>query len=162
MNIVESNLSELKKLSINAPENYLNKCCLIEAEMAVLANYQLRDTSKYEKSIKLSKEHCFLNEEAIACERTAIFLLRSEGSSFSLSAKNWLIQACKCYESWGAESKKQQLLQKYDLKMTDVINFSGIQNVELQIEDDVSILSNVSRSASATNTSPKRKRAKFS
>ena len=76
MSIIENNLSQLKKLSKSAPENYQNKCCLIEAEIAAISNNGPAVVN-YERAIELSKKYCFLHEEAIAAERASLYQLRS-------------------------------------------------------------------------------------
>jgi len=110
MHIVESNLSQLKKLSKNAPENFENKCCLIEAEIAAAISNNGQAMTHYEKSIKLSKQNCFLHEEAISCERAALFLLRLGSTD---TARQLLTQAYHCYKKWGAERKATQLTKQY-------------------------------------------------
>ena len=74
--LVESNLLQLKKLSKNAPENYQNKCCLIQSEIAALFNNG-QVVVNYKKSIELSKKHCFLHEKLISAKRVVLHLLKS-------------------------------------------------------------------------------------
>jgi len=138
--IVESNLTQLKKLSNSAPENYLNKCYLIEAEIAAMSNNG-QAMINYEKSIELSKKHCFLHEEAISCERAALFLLRS---GLTTQGYQLLKRACKCYEDWGAASKKYHLIQEYPM-LKDDQRSSELHETELLLDGNsqasVSLLS---------------------
>ena len=155
--IVESNLTQLKKLSNSAPENYLNKCYLIEAEIAAMSNNG-QAMINYEKSTELSKKHCFLHEEAISCERAALFLLRS---GFTTQGNHQLKRACKCYEDWGAASKKYHLIQEYPL-LKDVKELPVLCETELLLDDkslaSVSLLSDNDTFASLHSS----KRAKLS
>ena len=89
---MESNLLQLKKLSKNAPENYQNKCCLIQAEIIAVSNNG-QAMVNYEKSIELSKKHCFLHEEAIAAEKAALHLLKSGSTT---QVHQLLVRAYAC------------------------------------------------------------------
>ena len=129
MQIVESNLSQLKKLSKNAPENFENKCCLIEAEIANNG----KAMTHYEKSIKLSKQNCFLHEEAISCERAALFLLRLGSTD---TARQLLTQAYHCYKKWGAERKTAQLTKQYKHLLNGLSSTFG--DSEFQVDNQSS------------------------
>jgi len=162
MQIVESNLSQLKKLSKSAPENYQNKCCLIEAEIAATSNYG-QAMVDYGKSIELSKKHCFLHEEAISCERAALFLLRSGSTA---QAHKLLMRACDCYQSWGAASKKYHLIQEYPSVLKNNQRSLELCETELLLDSNsqasVSLLSYDNTFASATSSLHSTKRAKLS
>jgi len=160
--LVESNLSQLKKLSKNAPENYQNKCCLIQAEIAALSKNS-QAMVNYEKSIELSKKHCFLHEEAIAAERAALHLLKSD---LTAQAHQLLVRACECYERWGAASKKYYLIQEYPA-LKDGQRSSELHETELLLDSNsqasVSLLSYDHTFASPTISSlHSAKRAKLS
>ena len=53
--------------------NYLNKFHLVEAERARIMRRYHEATDHYDMAIKLAGENEYLNEEALALERAAIF-----------------------------------------------------------------------------------------
>ena len=58
---------KLKSLSNNSPMNYINKVCLLKAELAAMSG----DTmilNLFDKAITSSQKHRFTHEEALACE----------------------------------------------------------------------------------------------
>jgi len=71
--------------------------------------------SYYQKAISLSNKHGFINEEAIAFERAAIFCLASDSE---LYATKLLLQSYSCYEKWGAYSKMVHMLKRYPILAT--------------------------------------------
>ena len=103
-------ISKLKRMAQLAPDNFLNKIHLIEAEM----QFALGDFSKtlkhYEEAISLSKKHGFVHEEALSHERTAIFLLNQNKVD---DACEHLLQSYDQYEAWGATSKTKHLVHCY-------------------------------------------------
>merc|ERR1711862_1057587 len=103
VNNVQENLKKLKFMSQNAPENYLNKIHLIEAEVAIIVNNNDHEgMHHYQKAISLSKQYNFNQEEALACERAGMYLWDSGKVE---SASKLLYQAFKCYGIWGAKAK---------------------------------------------------------
>jgi len=108
--IAENSISQLKNMSETAPENYRNKLHLLEAEMAAAFADELNALAHYRKSISLSKEHCFLHEEALACERAGMYFL---GLNSQALAVQFLERSFECYEGWGAYAKLKHLKSKY-------------------------------------------------
>ena len=64
---------KLKEISKLIPENYQNKFYLVKAEIAVYKADETSAFKHYRKSISLSKQYCFLHEEALACERAGMY-----------------------------------------------------------------------------------------
>ena len=123
--------------------------------MAALLNTGLA-MAKYQTSITLSKKYCFPHEEAIACERAAMFLSRSGSSK---AEEHLLLQAYECYDIWGAESKKAQLMQRHPSIVGKIKH--TLCDTELQIDNDsLGTVSLLSQNTSSTSCSalPKRKR----
>lgn len=162
IDIVQSNLLELKILSKTSPENYLNKHYLIKAEISSVLNNR-EEMSHYQEAIKLSNEHRFSHEEAIACERAAMFLLRSNSTE---QVSQLLIRACKCYEHWCAKSKKLQLFQKYPSTFNDQNIAVELCETKVLVENNsqasVSLLSEESNFSTSTSTLSNSKRARLS
>ena len=65
----------------------------------------------YERAAKLSREHGFVNEEAVICERYAAFLRRTGDED---SARHQYDKAFEAYKKWGA------LRKCVDLKAAEV------------------------------------------
>lgn len=112
MSNVEENLLKLKILSKNAPECYENKVRFLEAEIAAVNGSDLEALKIYEESIHLSETHDFPHEEAIANERAGLLLLKQN----PVQSCDFFLNSCKCYESWGAIAKKDELVAKYSLR----------------------------------------------
>ena len=149
---VKLNASKLRNLSESAPMSYLNKVYFLEAEMAVVHGDASKAIANYEEAISLSKKYGLRNEEAMACERAAMFYLSLNSSS---SASKYLCRAYQCYDDWGAKSKMHQLIKKYpviiaELKNSSVINFTCIQ-LEKESEASVSLMSHSEMSCFTRN-----------
>ena len=116
---------------------YLNKVHFLEAEMDVVHGDASKAIANYEEAISLSKKYGLRNEEAMACERAAMFYLSLKSSS----ASKYLCRAYRCYDDWGAKAKMRQLTKKYpaiyaELKDSLANNFAGMQ---LAKESDASV-----------------------
>merc|ERR1712194_224283 len=139
---VKLNISKLRHLSESSPMSYLNKVHFLEAEIAAVQGDVSEAIANYEEAISLSKKYGLRNEEAMACERAAMFYLSLNSSS---SASKYLFRAYRCYDDWGAKSKIHQLTKKYpkifvEMKNSSAINFTGMQ-LEKESEASVSLMS---------------------
>lgn len=83
---------KLRNSCDNAPENYLNKYHLLEAELAAVQKNQTQALIHYEKAISLSNKNNFVHEEALACERAGIFHLEIESKEATANYYNHLLQ----------------------------------------------------------------------
>ena len=140
MNHAKECISKMKSLSENAPSNFLNKLYLLQAEMAAVLGDTLQANKCYQEAITLSEKNGFFNEEAIACERAGIFLLKQHeqsNSSFSADAATQLfITSYKCYEKWGAAEKMKHLKVQY-LSNTKVdLSSNLLNNSSLEWQDE--------------------------
>ncbi|NEQ52513.1 MAG: AAA family ATPase [Leptolyngbya sp. SIO3F4] len=88
------------------PENFLQKAQLIDAELARLQGNQWDAIQHYDAAISCAVTHQFLQDEAIACERAALFWLDYDKESF---ARPYLQQAHYAFMRWGAAQKVTQL-----------------------------------------------------
>jgi hypothetical protein len=91
-----------------SPENFSNKVCLLEAEIAAANGEDTVALSKYEESISTAGREGFLHEQAFACERAGYALLEWGRVAES---RAYLEQACTFYEQWGAHAKVVQVQQ---------------------------------------------------
>ena len=119
---VEECLRKLKRWATHAPENYLHKCALIEAELAKQDRKFLVALEQYDCSIANAKKNKYLQEEALANELAAKFYV-SWGKE-KLAAV-YMQEAYACYKRWGAKAKTDDLEQRYPKLLQSIIyNYS--------------------------------------
>lgn len=92
------------------PENFLQKAQLIDAELARLNGQQWVAIQQYDAAIARAVAHQFLQDEAIACERAALFWLDYDKEVF---AQPYLQQAHYAFMRWGAAQKVAQLESEF-------------------------------------------------
>ena len=107
---VASNQRKMKKWAVHGPMNFAHKYWLVEAERNRVLGRDSRAVRCYDRAILLAREHQYMNEEALAYERAALFYLK-RGRVVVAAAH--LLDACYCYERWGATAKVRQLQKKY-------------------------------------------------
>jgi len=100
----------LEVWAANCPENFENRAALVGAEIARLENRDLDAMRLYEKAIHSSRANGFVNNEALAYERAAVFY-RARG--FEEFADTYMRNARACYVAWGADGKVRQLDRLY-------------------------------------------------
>jgi len=123
------NLARLKKWSKHSPENFMNKICLLEAEIMVHRGRWPQAALLYDRSILLATQNDFVHEEALACERKGIFYLNSKDN---LRASDALARAYLAYARWGAKEKMRHLLALYP----EILSGVAQENVfDLDIEN---------------------------
>ena len=134
--------------------NFLNKVCLLEAQLAATHRNESQAKSLYQKVMSLSKKYGFVNEEASSCERFANFYLELESQP---DATELLLQSYNCYKAWGAESKMLHLIKRYPFlaaalkATTSALDKSGeILKVGNDSVESISVLTNDLSSASAS------------
>jgi len=105
-------LNQLKMLmwSKSCPENFQHKHDLIAAEIMVLKNRYRKAQRLYHAAIEGAHQNGYLHIEAIACERLALFYLRSDCKD---EAGFFMQRAHRCYTLWGASAKAEDLEKKY-------------------------------------------------
>jgi len=100
----------LQKWSLTAPMNYMHKFVLVEAERFRVLGQDHDAADHYERAIKLARDNEYINEEALAHERAAIFFL-STGKT--VSARAYMEEARNCYLRWGAHAKVKHINDTY-------------------------------------------------
>jgi len=107
---VYRNQRTMKKWSLHAPDNYLHKWSLVQAEKFRVLNKDKKALFYYDKAIKLARSCGFIQEEALACELLAKYYLVKGNES---PARRNLAEARYLYSRWGAKAKVQYLDEKY-------------------------------------------------
>jgi predicted ATPase/signal transduction histidine kinase len=92
----------------NCPESFGSSAALVGAEIARLEDRELDAQRLYEESIKLAREHGFIQNEGVANEFAARFYAKR---GFETIANAYLGNARRCYHRWGADAKVRQLDQ---------------------------------------------------
>ncbi|MBE9070100.1 AAA family ATPase, partial [Leptolyngbya cf. ectocarpi LEGE 11479] len=107
---IETHRVWLHKRAAICPNNFLQKAQLIDAELARLKGQQWDAIQHYDAAITCAVSHQFLQDEAIACERAALFWLDYDKVAF---ARPYLQQAHYAFMRWGAAHKVAQLEQEF-------------------------------------------------
>ena len=110
---LEALAAHLRQLEIwadHCPANFGNCTALIGAEIARIEGRQLDAERLYEESIRLAREHGFIQNEAIAGELAARFYA---ARGFATIAQAYLRNARYCFLRWGADGKVRQLDESY-------------------------------------------------
>ena len=107
---IAQNHAELARWAADAPDNFLHKLRLVEAERARLAGRGAEAVTLFEQAIRGAVEQGFMQDEAVACERCAD-LCRALG--WERAGEAYLIDAHYAYLRWGAKAKVAELEQRY-------------------------------------------------
>jgi predicted ATPase/signal transduction histidine kinase/ActR/RegA family two-component response regulator len=110
---LEALAAHLRQLEIwahHCPANFGNCTALIGAEIARIEGRHLDAERLYEESIRLAREHGFIQNEAIAGELAARFYA---ARGFPTIAQAYLRNARYCFLRWGADGKVRQLDESY-------------------------------------------------
>ncbi|KPA15556.1 stage II sporulation protein E [Candidatus Magnetomorum sp. HK-1] len=100
----------LKTWADNCPENFLHKYLLVKAEIARINGEDLEAMDLYDQSISSAHEQGFTQNEAIANELYAKFMMKKGKEEI---ANLYFIKAYDCYLKWGAIRKVEELKKKY-------------------------------------------------
>ncbi len=108
----------LKKWAKDAPQNFLHKYQLIEAErLRIHGNHDLAG-SFYDQAIEGASKHGFIHEEALARELAGRFYLERNLKGLS---EYYLKSAYNAYREWGAEAKLKQMKDEFPNIISGVI-----------------------------------------
>ena len=99
MRTIRRNQRRLRIWSRSAPENYLHKWVLVQAELARLRGRELEAERGYEEAIGLASRHGVLPDEALGHELAAEFELARGRVT---SGRAHLVEARELYRHWGA------------------------------------------------------------
>jgi predicted ATPase/signal transduction histidine kinase len=107
---VVANQQQMSTWSAHAPANFRHKYHLVEAERARILNQPWQAMQFYEQAISGAHTNKYLHEEALAYELAAQFYLTQ---GLEKIAQVYLQEAYYHYQTWGAQTKLQQLQQIY-------------------------------------------------
>ncbi|NJK27814.1 MAG: hypothetical protein HC925_03770, partial [Coleofasciculaceae cyanobacterium SM2_3_26] len=107
---IEPYLQQLRHWASQCPENFQHQCSLVEAELARLRGEDLQAMEAYDRAIAQAAVGGFVQDEALANERAALFWLARGKVDF---AKLYLVRAVSGYRYWGAEAKVATLEYQY-------------------------------------------------
>ncbi len=167
---IRQNQKKMKKWADHAPENYLNKFHLVEAETARVLGQEKDARHHYSLAAEYAAENRLLNEEALALELTAKFWL---GTGEEKIAASYFKEAHRRYRTWGAVAKVNQITENYhglikeytvdtrrstDSPMTETIDLPAIINTvqSLSSETDLSELLKTITTTAIVNAGAKR------
>ena len=129
------NLKKLRKYSMVAPRNYLNKYYLLEAELAALQDRTRPALDYYEKSARLAGKNGFIHEQALACELHGNYWIRIRKPE---PARLYLEKAFLLYRMWGARSKMKELSARFSSIAPRDQFFTGESTTGQSTSDDTS------------------------
>jgi class 3 adenylate cyclase len=99
MRTIRRNQRRLRTWSRHAPENYLHKWVLVNAELARLRGRELEAERAYQEAIQLASRHGALPDEALAHELAGEFELARGRAT---SGRAHLFEARDAYSHWGS------------------------------------------------------------
>ncbi|MCP4134225.1 MAG: AAA family ATPase [bacterium] len=124
---VSRNQRKMKKWAFHAPANFLHKWHLVEAEKARVLRSNEHAKVHYKKTIELSRENEFHQEEALGFELYARFLFVTGEEDF---AGFTIKRAHYCYSLWGSAAKVFHLEKNYPDLLKDVEEVKGLKRTQ--------------------------------
>ncbi|WP_246641427.1 trifunctional serine/threonine-protein kinase/ATP-binding protein/sensor histidine kinase [Paraburkholderia edwinii] len=110
MEVIASHSRQIALWAQKCPANFENRTALLAAEMARIEGRESDAMHGYERAIRSSREHGFVQNEALANELAARFYL---ARGFDRTGRMYLRDARYRYISWGASGKVRQLDELY-------------------------------------------------
>ncbi|MBU1171491.1 MAG: AAA family ATPase [Proteobacteria bacterium] len=107
---VKKNQNKMKKWATHAPMNHLHKWHIVEAEKMRVLKQNEDARTNFVKAMAHAKKNDYLQEEALACELYAKFLMQQGDIDF---AGLMMRKAVYLYSLWGALSKVTHLEKTY-------------------------------------------------
>jgi diguanylate cyclase (GGDEF)-like protein len=108
--IIRRNQRKMERWARLCPENFSHKYDLVRAEIAGIEGHFRRAVNLYHTAIQSAQEHGYLQNEAIACERMAIFYLTN---ACKREAALFMKRAHQCYVRWGATAKVREMEERH-------------------------------------------------
>jgi signal transduction histidine kinase/serine/threonine protein kinase len=136
---IANNQEQMQKWVEFCPAHFQHKYDLVAAEQARILQQNWQALELYDKAIRGAKERGYLQEEALANELAAEFYLASSKEKI---AQNYLIDAYRAYQCWGAIAKVQSLEAKYSsLLSTQLpINYYNLSQKTEHLDRDFLLL----------------------
>jgi predicted ATPase/serine phosphatase RsbU (regulator of sigma subunit)/tRNA A-37 threonylcarbamoyl transferase component Bud32 len=105
-----TNQKLLKKWARYAPENFLHKWHLVEAERHRIHGNCLKAMKHYDKAVSLARKNGFTHEEALSNELAAKCFL---SNGYEKTGTAYMKEAFYLYTVWGANAKVDHLKETY-------------------------------------------------
>ncbi|MDZ8086923.1 MAG: AAA family ATPase [Nostoc sp. DedQUE12b] len=141
---VAKNQEKMKKWADHAPENYLHKFYLVEADLYRVLGQKSEAIDLYDRAITLAKEHGYTQEEALANELAAKFYLNWRKERI---AQSYMTQAYYGYARWGAKAKVADLERRYPQLLAPILEQT---RSPLSTNETIFTLASVTSTSSAT------------
>jgi predicted ATPase/class 3 adenylate cyclase len=114
---ISANIDQLELWASNCPDNYLAKRLMVEAEFCRINGDDLKATDLYDQAIDAAHKHRFVQDEALANELAARFVMETRPKS-RIGAM-YLRGAHYAYGMWGASRKKEELEMEFPQLFTE-------------------------------------------
>lgn len=111
LEVVREHETKLAAWAARCPETFASKLSLVRAERLRLEGHVLEAEQQFEQAARLSRQHGFVHEEALAHELSARFYAGRELGS--VAQAKWS-SARSCYLKWGALGKVALLDRRAD------------------------------------------------
>ncbi|NMF56827.1 PAS domain S-box protein [Pseudanabaena yagii] len=119
--MVQKHQDFLKKMSLNAPMNYLHKWHLVEAERYRILGNKIEAIEYYDRAIAGARTNGYIQEEALANELAAKFYLEWGKEKI---AQVYMTEAYYGYVHWGASAKVTDLENRYPQLLAPILRDS--------------------------------------
>ncbi len=116
---VQENQEKLERWAESAPANFQHKFELVEAERYRVLGENMAAMEAYERAIAGAKAAQYPQEEALACERAALFY---QDWGKEKIAQVYLTDAYYGYIYWGAKTKVADLERRYPRLLAPMLN----------------------------------------
>ncbi|TAG96473.1 MAG: GAF domain-containing protein [Oscillatoriales cyanobacterium] len=151
---VESHQNNLKFWASYAPENFLHKFYLVEAERQRFLDNKAEAIDFYDRAIAGAKENGYIQEEALANELAAKFYLNWGKEKIAAS---YMQEAYYGYGHWGAKAKVQDLEHRYPQLLAPILQqqkrFLSATETAFAIDSLNTINATISQTSHSTSTS---------
>ena len=107
--IAKESIETLDQWANKSPWNFLHKLELLRAEVAYSSGEIENAAQTYDRAIFFAAKHGFIHEQALACERTALF---SIGIGNNITAIEYLNRSHELYLQWGSQCKARDVLDQ--------------------------------------------------
>ena len=153
---VKRNINIIKKFVRFSPVNGLHRLLLVKAELKRVQGKAKEAAMLYDKSIEEAKKNSYTNDVALAFELAGRFY---KANSYDFIAEQYLSQAYRLYEEWGAHTKAASMKHKYafisskPLPDTETSNFTRFTDLTGHVNFELGLqrldLSSIMKAATA-------------
>ncbi|WP_223422329.1 AAA family ATPase [Tateyamaria pelophila] len=127
---IRANIGRLTVWASSCPDNYLAKRLIVEAELARITEKDLEASDLYDQAIDAAHKHRFIQDEALANELAARFVM--ENRPKSRIGGMYLRSAHYAYGMWGATRKNEELEMEFPQLLTE---FGEVRSVSRPAAD---------------------------